>query len=147
MTDAESSREKELTPLNQLHQQMAEAFNLENLGSLCFGLKINFDELPHSGLTPKIRDLIQLMKQNGRIADLHTAVSQVRPHIVKQHGERTVLSITGKGKDAQLKLCSWPRLRQCLVKGRVNSGSGTKTGNECGYLARRKRPHSSTSPD
>ena len=51
------------SPMEQFRQQMASSFSLEELRTLCFDLDVNFDELPHPGLTSKIRDLIQLMIQ------------------------------------------------------------------------------------
>jgi hypothetical protein len=81
MTDARTPRQQKHTPFDQLRRQMAASFNLEELNTLCFDLKVNFDELPHSGLTPRIRDLIQVMERSGRVPDLLTAVSQAQPHI------------------------------------------------------------------
>lgn len=72
---------KSSTPLQHLRQLMVTHFSLTELQTLCFDLHVNYDELPHPGLTPKIRDLIQVMVQNGRLPDLHTAVSQVRPRV------------------------------------------------------------------
>lgn len=81
MIDARTSREQKPAPFEQLRRQMAASFDLEELQTLCFDIGINYDELRHLGLTPKIRGLIKVMKQNGRIADLLTAVFQARPYI------------------------------------------------------------------
>lgn len=81
MTGNQQPEPENRPPLARLLQQMADYFSLEEIRTLSFGLGVNYDELPHPGLTPKIRDLIRLMTQKGRIADLHTAVSQGRPHI------------------------------------------------------------------
>lgn len=67
------------SPLVQLRQQIVTHFSLEELRTLCFDLRVNFDELPGQGLTPKVRDLLQIMWRNGRIETLLTAVTQIRP--------------------------------------------------------------------
>ncbi|MCB8980655.1 MAG: ATP-binding protein [Ardenticatenaceae bacterium] len=81
MTESQQPNQEKPSPLTQLRQQMAAYFSLEEIQTLCFDLHVKYEELPNPGLTPKIRDLIQLMTQNSRLANLHTAVSQTRPHI------------------------------------------------------------------
>lgn len=81
MTKCQQPSQENPSPLTQLRQQMAVYFSLEELRTLCFDLHVNYDELPNPGLTPKIRDLIRLLKQNDSIHELHTVVSQARPHI------------------------------------------------------------------
>ena len=81
MTGSRPTNHTSPSPFNQLRRQMAESFSLDDVRSLCFDLNVNFDELPHAGLTPKVRDLILLMKQNGRLAELLTAVAKARPHV------------------------------------------------------------------
>lgn len=69
------------SPLTKLGQQMVDVFTLDEVCTLCIDLNVNFDELPHPGLMPKIRSLIQLMIENGRLQELVTAVSHTRPHL------------------------------------------------------------------
>lgn len=81
MTNSQLPISNNRSPLIRLRLLMAESFSLEDIHTLCFDLNVNFDELPHLGLTPKIRSLIQLMIKNGRLSDLVTAVSRARRHI------------------------------------------------------------------
>ena len=81
MTKNSPSDPKNLSPLMQLRQQMIAAFNLEELENLCFDLDVRFDELYQLGFASKVRQLIQLMKRNDRLPDLHTTICQERPHI------------------------------------------------------------------
>lgn len=66
MTESQLPTSKNLSPLIKLRQLMADAFSLDELRTLCFDLQVKFDELPHPGLTPKIRSLIQLVIENDR---------------------------------------------------------------------------------
>lgn len=81
MTESQLPTSNNPSPLIRLRKLMVDAFTLEDIRTLCFDLHVNFDELPHPGLTPKIRSLIQLMIGNGRLPDLVTAVTHTRPHV------------------------------------------------------------------
>ncbi|MEZ4641775.1 MAG: NB-ARC domain-containing protein [Chloroflexota bacterium] len=81
MSEPISSTSDTLPPLAQLREQIASHFNLEGLRTLCVDVNVNFDELPNPGLTPKIRDLIQVMWRRGRIETLLTAVTRTYPHV------------------------------------------------------------------
>lgn len=65
--------------LVQFSKQMAKVFTLEELFTLCSDLDVTYDELPHSGLTPKIWDLIGLMRREDRLLDLREDVSRMHP--------------------------------------------------------------------
>jgi len=66
MTESQLPTSNNSSPLIRLRQLMVDTFSLDEIRTLCFDLHLNFDELPHPGLTPKIRSLIQLMIENGR---------------------------------------------------------------------------------
>lgn len=67
-----------------LRQQMITALNEEELRTLCFDLNVDFDNLPGRNKASKIRELIDLMRRNGRLPQLITQLQQIRPSLTWQ---------------------------------------------------------------
>ncbi|MCB8924650.1 MAG: response regulator [Ardenticatenaceae bacterium] len=72
-----------------LHQEMMyslylnilEHFNLTELASLCFGINVDFDNLPGSSKEEKTRELIQFCKRHNKIVNLAKLCCEIRPHV------------------------------------------------------------------
>lgn len=56
-------------------------FNLEELRSLCFDLRIQPDELGGQGLRSVARELLQYMQRRGRLPELLAALHVERPSV------------------------------------------------------------------
>src|SRR5262245_25257808 len=68
-------------PRTNLHPQMIELFNDDELRELCFALQFNYEELPAVyGISGKVRELILFFERQGRMGELLTAVRTARPH-------------------------------------------------------------------
>ena len=68
--------------LRQLHEKLTDAFDDEELRTLCFHLNVDYEDLPGRGRANKARDLISLLERNGRIPQLIEHASQLRPHLI-----------------------------------------------------------------
>jgi len=64
-----------------IHQLLLVHFNEEELKTLCFGLGVDYDDLPATGRSNKARELVLLLERTGRLAELHKAVTALRPQI------------------------------------------------------------------
>jgi hypothetical protein len=60
-------------------QQLVDAFNEEELRSLCFELSVDFDSLPAIGKAGKARELVALLERSGHLPDLIALCSAQRP--------------------------------------------------------------------
>jgi energy-coupling factor transporter ATP-binding protein EcfA2 len=63
----------------RLREAISEAFDDEELRTLCFALAIKYDDLPASGTTNKIRELVALCERDNRLPDLLAQCQQMRP--------------------------------------------------------------------
>ena len=64
-----------------LYQQIKSAFELEELSLFCFGLGVEYEDLPGSGLSARALALQQHMQRNGRLNDLLVALKEERRHL------------------------------------------------------------------
>jgi len=69
------------TPLSQLHEQLSEHFNEEELKDLCFELLVDYEDLPASGKKHKAREMVEEMRRKGRLPELIAALQQKRPRL------------------------------------------------------------------
>lgn len=67
--------------LVRLHENLAHYFSAEDLQTLCFGLNVDFDDLPGEGKRAKARELVMYMERRGRTADLISRAKKDRPHV------------------------------------------------------------------
>ncbi len=77
----QSGSDLEHANLVKLFQKIDRAFNDSELRDLCFQLKVNYEDLAGSGKREKARELVTLMDRHGRLPDLITLTSQLRPKI------------------------------------------------------------------
>lgn len=64
-----------------LRDKMVEAFDLSELGDVTFELDVKFDDVAGERLTHKVRELIEMMERNGRLADLLEVCRKLRPNL------------------------------------------------------------------
>lgn len=65
--------------LNDLHQLLVRTFNAEELTTLCFRLGLAYDDLGGQGRSGKARELVLLLDRTDRLAELHEAITAMRP--------------------------------------------------------------------
>jgi hypothetical protein len=66
----------------KLRRAIAERFDLEELRTLCFDLKIDYDNLPGEGKSNRARELVAFLNRCNRIPDLISYGKQHRPDVV-----------------------------------------------------------------
>lgn len=59
--------------------RMQDAFNLEELKTLCEDLTVNFENLAGEGLNAKVREIVAYFRRNGRLIDLVDYCRRQRP--------------------------------------------------------------------
>lgn len=77
------------TPINaqlpnwhvRLRRALVEYFSEDDLETLCFDLRVDFDDLPGQNKTQKVVTLITHMSRLGRISELIDLCSEVRPNV------------------------------------------------------------------
>jgi hypothetical protein len=67
--------------LSQLREQIARYFDLEELRTLCFDLKVDYDLLRGEGKAAKARELVLLMEREERLAELVKQCARRRPNV------------------------------------------------------------------
>lgn len=67
--------------LPQLARQIGEQFSLEELQGLCYGLHIDYENLPGSSKSARARELVQYCQRRGMIQDLRRTCAELRPHV------------------------------------------------------------------
>ena len=72
---------KQTFNLSQLRDQMIQAFNVEEVKSVCFDLNINYDSLAGEGLGGKVRELIGYCLRHGSFSQLIDYCAEKRPHL------------------------------------------------------------------
>jgi len=79
----EAKRPGELEPkrVTRLLQILSERFDEGDLRTLCFHLKVDYDDLPAQGKTNKARELVQYLERRDRILDLLETGKQLRSDI------------------------------------------------------------------
>lgn len=66
----------------RLHWLICQSFNLEELRTMCFELKVIYDDLGGEGLSAKTRELIlHLQRHRGTLEEVATYVANHRPHL------------------------------------------------------------------
>lgn len=66
---------------SQLLQNLGEAFDGEELKTLCFDLKVDYDDLAGAGKRDKARELVGYMERRGRLPELVVFADKKRPHM------------------------------------------------------------------
>lgn len=67
--------------LTELHRELSDSFDLEELRTLCFTLGIDYQNLPGEGKAAKARELVAYCERKGRILDLLEAYYEARPSL------------------------------------------------------------------
>ena len=65
----------------RLRRALVEYFSEDDLETLCFDLRVDFDDLPGQNKTQKVVTLITHMSRLGRISELIDLCSEVRPNV------------------------------------------------------------------
>lgn len=65
----------------QLRKQIDESFNEEELRTLCFALGEDYDSLGGRGKSANVRELVDLIRRNGRYSDIYSELSDIRPQL------------------------------------------------------------------
>lgn len=76
----QSGSDIEQANLVKLFQKIDRHFNDADLRDLCFQLNVEYENLAGQGKRDKVRELVLWMKRNGRLPDLITLASQLRPN-------------------------------------------------------------------
>jgi hypothetical protein len=64
-----------------LRQKLADHFSQDELRILCFDLDVDYEELKGEGKTNKAMELVAYLKRRGRIGELVTTCSELRPNV------------------------------------------------------------------
>ncbi len=64
--------------VKELHRQLVDQFNLEELGDLCFELGIDFEDLGGTSKSAKARELVLYMQRRKQLDRLSLAIQQKR---------------------------------------------------------------------
>jgi len=85
LQDEEQRHDIQITPYNFSHQKMFDLmvrqFDLEELRTLCFKLKVYFDEIPGVSRSGKARDLIEFLDRRNRLDELVDLCMSERPKV------------------------------------------------------------------
>jgi CheY-like chemotaxis protein len=73
-----------------LHNVLSVRFSEEELRTLCFYLRIDYDSLPGQGKENKARELIEFLERRTRIDELIQAGQQQRPDIPWNQAQETI---------------------------------------------------------
>jgi hypothetical protein len=68
--------------LNSIRQKLSDRTNLSELRTLCFTMRVNYENYPslHSDF---IRELLRDMERQGRLDDLMAAIRRELPHVLR----------------------------------------------------------------
>lgn len=69
----------ELKTRSSFHDQMVDAFSIDEIRQICFDLKVNFDELPGDTLTDRCRELYLYTERRGDVHRLIEICQRERP--------------------------------------------------------------------
>jgi hypothetical protein len=67
--------------LTEFRGLVTKHFSSEELKTLCFDLKIDFDSLSGEGHSAQVREFIAYMIRHGRVKELSDVLSKLRPQI------------------------------------------------------------------
>lgn len=70
-----------LADLVQLRRTATQAFNLDEVKTLCADLHVDYDALSGENKADKIRELLELLVREARVAELASQCAQQRPHL------------------------------------------------------------------
>ncbi|MCB8988928.1 MAG: tetratricopeptide repeat protein, partial [Ardenticatenaceae bacterium] len=73
--------DKDTHQLKQIHQQILQHFNDEELRTLCFHVGVEYDDLGGRGRAANARELVQWAQRNNRLSDLMALIKEARPHV------------------------------------------------------------------
>lgn len=91
-----------LAELVQLRKTATQAFNLDEVKTLCADLQVDYDALSGENKADKVRELIELLVRAERVAELTRACAQQRPHLT--------WPLIGAAGEAQEKIGTGPPL-------------------------------------
>ncbi|MCB9006993.1 MAG: hypothetical protein H6656_06460 [Ardenticatenaceae bacterium] len=75
-----------LTSLKQIHQQILQHFNEEELRTLCFQVGVEYDDLGGRGKAANARELVQWAQRNNRLSDLMALIKGSPPPCARHCG-------------------------------------------------------------
>ena len=61
--------------------RIQDAFNLDELKTLCEDLTVNYENLAGEGLNAKVREIVGYFRRNGRLVDLVDYCRRYRPSV------------------------------------------------------------------
>ena len=73
--------DKDTHQLKQIHQQILQHFNDEELRTLCFHVGVEYDDLGGRGRAANARELVQWTQRNNRLPSLMALIKEARPHV------------------------------------------------------------------
>ncbi|MCB8967432.1 MAG: hypothetical protein H6660_11115 [Ardenticatenaceae bacterium] len=69
-------------PYVPLYELLATHFNLEELKSLCYDLRVEYENLPgEQTRLGRARELVRLIERQGRLSDLLNRAAALRSHV------------------------------------------------------------------
>jgi hypothetical protein len=72
-----------------LYQVLTEHFSVDEIRTLCFFLKVDYDDLDGEGKTGKVRELISYMGRRERIEELVAEVRRQRPNVAMEQSDQS----------------------------------------------------------
>lgn len=85
-----------------LRSAMAQAFDEEELRTLCFALGVDYDGLRGEGKTAKVRELVAYYMRRDRLNDLTQTIYKQRPNlfweVTKEASAQGTLSVLATGR-------------------------------------------------
>ncbi len=70
-----------VSPRQRLYEKLTQHFSKEELQTLCFNLKVDYDDLPAQGKAAKARELILYLERRGRLDELIDLCRLERPGV------------------------------------------------------------------
>lgn len=67
-----------VTKVSALRELIVESFNLEEIRTLCYDLRVSYDDLQGEGITAKSRELIAYLERRDRLDQLITYLENAR---------------------------------------------------------------------
>ncbi len=83
----------------ELHQKLTNHFNESELRTLCFGLGVDYDDLPGQGKADKARELILYFERCGQIVALVQNCARLRSHVSWEFSTLPILPLESRPSD------------------------------------------------
>jgi hypothetical protein len=126
-----------MNPMTELRSLIAKHLDVEELRTLCFDLRVDFDSLRGEGKEAKVRELAALMQRTERMPEFLAELGRIRPRVTwpevpsvspTQFRRRPVLAVVMFAAMAGL-------IGFALVRN-FGGGCGSKLGDAPGYYVR-----------